>query len=196
MARITIRKFYTLDNGDISGMFHIPKDSATKALRHELIELEGVEAELSPAQAPALITEPLSPIDIRLAIEGHQRAISNLVVQLMDAPRPLLPKLHLEQLPLGRTGAGEIPDEIPSKSPAELEEESAWLRRKGLEIAGEAEVISGPDGDFHVASTHVEAPEARGGGSYRSHAGDTKPVWKDGQWRYEKPAPAEEGAGE
>jgi hypothetical protein len=110
MAEITIKKFYTLDSGEISGMFSISKEKATKALRHELIELEGVEAEITPVKAPALITEPLCPGDIRIKIQEHLMAIDNLSVQMMGvtllAPKKEAPAPGAIELPLGRDAGG------------------------------------------------------------------------------------------
>jgi hypothetical protein len=86
MAEIIIKKSYVLDNGDVSGMFSVPAAQVTEDLRIELVRLEGKPGIITakPIEAPALITEPLTPGDIRVKIEGLQREISNLVVMLMD----------------------------------------------------------------------------------------------------------------
>ena len=84
MAKIKIEKHTRLKDGSLSGFFSVPADKVTESLRMELMRLEGVEADIRPVEVPVLLTEPLSPGDIRLAIEEHQRAISHLVVQLMD----------------------------------------------------------------------------------------------------------------
>lgn len=122
MARITIVKSYALEDGSISGMFKIPKQSATNALRHELIELEGVEAEISLAQAPAPITEPLSLADEGRDLRNRQNDLtmefSAYIVRVasMEQGAETLHAMTVSepQLSLGRCAEGEAPDEFPN----------------------------------------------------------------------------------
>lgn len=75
--------FTPQEEGDCKLTIIIPKEDKA-AQDFAFTRLRYQEVEIGLATAPALITEPLSPGDIRMKIEEHQRAISNLVVMMMN----------------------------------------------------------------------------------------------------------------
>lgn len=137
MIRINIVKSYKLDNGDVSGMFKIPADRITAQVRHELIDFEGVEAELSLPMAQVNPAEATTPEELyNEGIQDMQRGLAKLaqyklMVPVDEGEVRLLSQKTFDAI----TARDEEPLKLAYPSSIDSPEVAAERNRKMTEIA-------------------------------------------------------------
>ncbi len=94
MAIIQILKSYKVDNGDVSGMFKIPADKVTPQMRHDLIDLEGKDAEL------VLVDAEVVPDDtVPLTIEQMSLKIAKALDEARSWTLELAKAAKVQEMP-------------------------------------------------------------------------------------------------
>ena len=97
--KVNVIKTYKLENGDVSGMFKIPADKVTAQARHELIDLEGVDAELSLSTIIQDTTAAPSRLDTLRSMQEY--LLTEIAAEMAKGePIEVLPAIPLDTLPL------------------------------------------------------------------------------------------------